>query len=915
MAKDLELKLTIRADGSVAVGELADVGQAVAKVGTDAKASSKDGGLLAGALDDIKGQLLGLGTVGSLALLGKALLDAGMQAEALRARMAFATGGQEADLAMREVADTAASLGVRVGDLAETFIRLKNLGLNPGREALTAYANVAAASGKTTLDFAEAVADAMTGEFERLKEFGIKAGVDGDQIALRFRGNTISIANDAAAIEAALIRIGTVDFAGAAVATAATAGAALDRMSDSVSRLAATLAQDSGLIETTKTWATGFAKLADTLSAQAIPAQDAAVISLDRLNRSLLDGGARLPGFVEILKAAFNDLGVATLEAAGHFALWTKGLETWGGAKTQAVLNRELADATQAVADAQTGATAAAQAETEQQKMLAAQVVDLTDKNNALVATEKQLAALKAIKAQSLSVLANEKRAADELATARERLGVAAARAAGQEQAALALTALSQEAQIERGKERLNLARLEAGVAQAALTTAQATKTAATDPKELEQLRALVAQKQLAIGQAQLTVQAAQQEAAAARLTSLTYGEQSSQLNTLLAAKARLVQQQSELTAALAAGQPVEKALAAVREQLAEMTERIADAARDAAANQDLLRESIQRQATIAVAQADVQLAELARRRDLAAAYQREGDVRTLSIRIAELEADVLRASADARREERNALMEKARLLQLAGEAVGDYTAAEQAQVAQVRDAAAMLDLEAKKLDVTARAKRDQADVTAELARQERLLGAAFTEAGAAGVKSIADVRSAVRGANTSGELEALGRALKDAFAQGALGAEEYKKVLDEIKAKQDALKDGVRKVQTDFEAVYQEIGNDLGRFSARIAGLQPADAAALTEQYRQWLLSRTGPAGPDVGWGTSAAAASSTPTPAATPTGGSSWGGTTNNVQVTVEGVLDVSDRASLERLAERLAPVWADLERQGRV
>ncbi|WP_295577344.1 hypothetical protein [uncultured Lamprocystis sp.] len=902
MANDLELKLTIRADGSVAVGELAEVGKAVGKVGTDAKASSKDGGLLGDALDDIKGQLLGLGSVASLALLGKALLDAGMQAEALRARLAFATGGtQEADQAMREVASTASALGVRVGDLAETFIRLKNLGLDPGREALTAYANMAAASGKTTLDFAEAVADAMTGEFERLKEFGIKAGVDGDQIALRFKGNTVSIANDAKAIEAALIRIGTVDFAGAAVATAATASAALDRMSDSVSRLAGQLAQDSGLVEGAGRWATAFGKLADVLNNEAAPAVERPFSAALAHSFEALDDAVMTP------LAAMT---VGLVENLAAFVSWSKGLETWSGAKTQAVLNRELADATQAVADAQTGAAAAAKAETEQQKMLAAQVVDLTAKSTALVTIAPQIATAFG---RSLSVFANAKQATDDLATARERLGVAAAQAAGQEQAALALTALSQEAQIARAQERLRLAGLEAVAAQAALTTATAAKTAATDPKELEQLRALVAQKQLAIGQAQLTVQAAQQEAAAARLATLTYGDQSSQLNGLLAAKARLVQQQTELTAALAAGQPVEKALAAVREQLAVMTERIADAARDAAANQDLLREAIQRQATIAVAQADVQLAELARRRDLAAAYQHEGDVRTLSIQIAEREATVLRASADAKREERNALLEKVRLLQLAGEATGDYTAAEQAQVAQTRDAAVMLDLEAKKLDVTARAKRDQADVTAALARQERLLGEAFTAAGAAGVKSIGEVRSAIRGANTSGEIEALGRALKDAFAEGALGAAEYKKLLDEVRAKQDALKENVRRVQTDFEEVYRQIGSRIGDLNLVFPGLiETGGLGPLQEQYAAWL-AQTHPVSTS-GWG------GATPTTAAattspTPTGISSYGGTTNNVNVTVEGVLDVNDNASLERLATRLAPVWADLQRQGRV
>ena len=47
--------------------------------------------------------------------------------------------------------------------------------------------NTASAMGKIVEQFVEAVADASTGEFERLKEFGIKASSEGDRQPLRFR--------------------------------------------------------------------------------------------------------------------------------------------------------------------------------------------------------------------------------------------------------------------------------------------------------------------------------------------------------------------------------------------------------------------------------------------------------------------------------------------------------------------------------------------------------------------------------------------------------------------------------------------------------------------------------------------------------------------------------------------------------
>lgn len=62
------------------------------------------------------------------------------------------------------------------------FIKLTNLGLKPSEAALTSYGNTAAAMGKDLDQMIEAVADATTGEFERLKEFGIKASQENGRI-------------------------------------------------------------------------------------------------------------------------------------------------------------------------------------------------------------------------------------------------------------------------------------------------------------------------------------------------------------------------------------------------------------------------------------------------------------------------------------------------------------------------------------------------------------------------------------------------------------------------------------------------------------------------------------------------------------------------------------------------------------
>jgi hypothetical protein len=76
------------------------------------------------------------------------------------------------------------------------------------------------------------VADAATGEFERLKEFGIKASKEGDKVSLTFRGVTTNIGNNAAEIERYLIALGENEFAGAMEQRMASLDGAISNLGD-----------------------------------------------------------------------------------------------------------------------------------------------------------------------------------------------------------------------------------------------------------------------------------------------------------------------------------------------------------------------------------------------------------------------------------------------------------------------------------------------------------------------------------------------------------------------------------------------------------------------------------------------------------------------------------------------------------
>ncbi len=121
------------------------------------------------------------------------------------------------------------------------FVKMKALGLDPTRAALTSFGNTASAMGKDLNQMIEAVADASTGEFERLKEFGIKAKKEGDNVSLTFQGVTTTVKNSASEITKYLEDIGNVQFGGAMAERAKTLDGAISELGDTWDELFRTL--------------------------------------------------------------------------------------------------------------------------------------------------------------------------------------------------------------------------------------------------------------------------------------------------------------------------------------------------------------------------------------------------------------------------------------------------------------------------------------------------------------------------------------------------------------------------------------------------------------------------------------------------------------------------------------------------
>lgn len=150
---------------------------------------------------------------------GTAILDFGMEVfeltgkfEKYEAVLKNAIGTQEgAAAAMADIKKFASETPFSVDELTESYIKFVNRGLTPSMEEMTKLGDIASSQGKSFDQLTEAVLDAGTGEFERLKEFGIQASKSGDQVELSFKGVQQTVANTPEAIQGALFAFGELE--------------------------------------------------------------------------------------------------------------------------------------------------------------------------------------------------------------------------------------------------------------------------------------------------------------------------------------------------------------------------------------------------------------------------------------------------------------------------------------------------------------------------------------------------------------------------------------------------------------------------------------------------------------------------------------------------------------------------------
>lgn len=244
-----DLEYDIGIDARAAIGQLKKMSAELKGLRQDMQKTDKATGNASNSMGKLK---VAAAAVAVAFAAFKSIKIAG-EFEKLQVVLKAVTGStKEAALAFKFVQDIAKGLPFSLQEITTAYTKMVALGIQPTREALISFANTAAATGKTLNQFVEAIADAVTGEFERLKEFGIKVRNEGDTLKLTFQGITKSIQNDAASIQKYLQDIGETQFAGAAADQMDTLNGRWSVFTDEVSKFADEFANATGLLDFAK---------------------------------------------------------------------------------------------------------------------------------------------------------------------------------------------------------------------------------------------------------------------------------------------------------------------------------------------------------------------------------------------------------------------------------------------------------------------------------------------------------------------------------------------------------------------------------------------------------------------------------------------------------------------------------------
>lgn len=152
------------------------------------------------------------------------------------------SSGYKGQIAMSNLTKFAANTPFQIDELTDSFIKLRSQGFTPSMAEMTKLGDVASSKGKSFGQLSEALLDAQMGEFERLKEFGIKGSTTKTSYKFTYNGETKEIQKSADAVKDYVLSLGEMKgIQGSMAAISLTTGGAISNLGDSWDQLQNTI--------------------------------------------------------------------------------------------------------------------------------------------------------------------------------------------------------------------------------------------------------------------------------------------------------------------------------------------------------------------------------------------------------------------------------------------------------------------------------------------------------------------------------------------------------------------------------------------------------------------------------------------------------------------------------------------------
>jgi hypothetical protein len=177
----------------------------------------------------------GIFSVAAIAAFGRAVLNVTSEFQKFNAVLGNTLGSASlAAIKMKEIQDFAAKTPFSVNELTGSFVKLANSGFKPTGDQMRALGDLASSTGKSFDQLAEAILDAQSGEFERLKEFGVRAKDAGDSVIFTYKGVQTQVEKTSESIRNYITNLGNAEgTSGSMAKISQTLGGQISNLGDS----------------------------------------------------------------------------------------------------------------------------------------------------------------------------------------------------------------------------------------------------------------------------------------------------------------------------------------------------------------------------------------------------------------------------------------------------------------------------------------------------------------------------------------------------------------------------------------------------------------------------------------------------------------------------------------------------------